>query len=191
MKLDLTQSWQVFPTLSTERLILRELTLNDVEDHFTLFSDPQIAEAHGQRPFQKIADSEWFINYYTDAFARKEAIRWGFVLKGETAVIGTCGFHTLSKRHHRAEIGYELHPTYWRQGIASEAIKAILRFGFQEMGLHRIEANVDPNNNASASLLRKLGFKEEGYLRERFYDNGRFVDDWYFSLLVHEFNQTL
>ena len=187
--LNLQKSWQSFPTLATERLTLRELTHKDTEDHFALFSNPKIAEAHGQRPFQKIVDSEWFINYYADAFKKKEAIRWGMVLKGKRAVIGTCGFHQLSKRHHRAEIGYELHPDYWRQGLASEAIRAILRFGFEEMGLHRIEANVDPNNDASANLLRKLGFTEEGFLRERFYDNGRFVDDWYFSLLGREFEE--
>lgn len=185
--LDLQTSWQAFPTLNTERLILRELTLADTEAHFTLFSNPKIAEAHGQRPFQNTEESEWFINYYSDAFARQEAIRWGVALKSNTAVIGTCGFHALSKRHHRAEVGYELHPDYWRQGIMSEAVRAILRFGFRQMGLHRIEANVDPNNAISANLLRKLGFKEEGYLRERFNDNGRFVDDWYFSLLAREF----
>lgn len=186
--LDLTVAWQTFPILSTDRLLLRELTFADVPEHFSLYSNLNIAEAHGSKPYTKLWESEQYIEWYKNAFVSKEAIRWGIVLQGETAVIGTVGFHELSKRHFRAEIGYELHPHYWRQGIATEAIKAVLGFGFNTMALHRIEANVDPNNQASAKLLRKVGFTEEGYLRERFYDNGRFVDDWYFAILRHEFS---
>lgn len=187
--LDLTTAWTTFPALSTDRLQLRALTLADAPAHFAIYSDPQIAEAHSSLPYQNLAESEQLIRWYADAFKKLEAIRWAIVLQEETAVIGTVGFHALSKRHFRAEIGYEILPAYWRKGFASEAINAVLAFGFNEMSLHRIEANVDPVNKVSASFLAKMGFVEEGYLRERFYDNGRFVDDWYFSILRHEFNQ--
>lgn len=185
--LDLSRAWQVFPVLETERQILRALRPDDAADHFALWSDPIVMAAHGSPPYTDLAQSEEFIRRYTREFAAHEAIRWVVTRRGEDRLIGTIGLHHLSKEHYRCEIGYELFPAYWRQGIMAEAVHAVLRHIFLDMGLHRVEAVIDPQNHASAALLRRLGFTHEACLRERFYDHGRFSDDWYFSLLAREF----
>lgn len=184
--LELSQAWREFPVLETERLILRAMRPEDAADHFALWSDQAVMAGHGAPPYTEVAQSEDLIRRYARDFTLQEAIRWAVTLRGDDRLIGTCGFHHLSREHHRTEIGYELARSHWRQGIMAEALRAVLRHGFREMRLHRIEAVIDPKNAASAGLLRRLGFTYEACLRERFHTNGRFSDDWYFSLLSHE-----
>ena len=187
--LDLTESFKSFPVLETERLRLREMVPQDAEAVFALLGDPEVMAWHGRPPFETLAEAERHVAWYANAFAEMRAIRWAVTRHGEDKVLGTCGFHHMILYHFRAEIGYELASSEWRQGIMSEAVRAIVRFGLTKMGLHRIEAIVDPTNEASANLLRKVGFTEEGFLRQRFYDNGRFVDDWFFSILKTEIDK--
>lgn len=187
MSLDLSVAWKHFPVIETQRLRLREMTVADTADHLRLWGDAQVMVAHGRPPFTEEAQSQRMIAWYATAFADQEAIRWAVTRQGDNRLIGTIGYHQLDLRHHHAEIGYELLPAFWGQGIMTEAVTAVLHHAFTTMKLHRVEAIVDPANQRSAGLLRKVGFTEEGYLRERFYDNGRFVDDWFFSILAHEF----
>lgn len=184
---DITIAWSPFPVLTTQRLTLRQIVPGDAPDHFRLYSNVQVMAAHGTPPYTTITESEERIARHAQAVLDQKAIRWAVTRHDEGRLLGTCGFHSITRYHYRAEIGYELHPDYWQMGIMSEAVRAIVQFGFTQMNLHRIEAIVDPTNAASAALLRRVGFTEEGYLRERFYDNGRFVDDWFFALLRHEF----
>lgn len=186
--LDLSQAWREFPVLETERLILRPLRPGDAADHFALWSDPIVMALHGSPPYTDLGQSEDLIQRYTGYFAAHEAIRWAVTRRGQDRLIGTCGYHHLSLQHHRAELGFELERASWRQGIMFEALRAVLRHGFLDMRLHRVEATIDPQNDASAGLLRRLGFTHEASLRERFrFDDGRFADDWFLSLLAHEF----
>ena len=187
--LNLDHSFAIFPVLKSKRLILRELISSDAEALFTIYSDPQVMAGHGAPIFKTVAEAHQLIEWYAKAFDEKRAIRWAITQHNNDTVLGSCGFHHIVPVHHRAEIGYELASAYWRQGIMFEVVQAVARFGLAEMGLHRIEANVDPQNSASANLLRKAGFTEEGYLRERFNENGRFVDDWFFSILTSEIDR--
>ncbi len=189
--LNLDQVFNQFPQITTSRLILRQITLSDADAHFGLFSKPEVMAGHGVEPYTERTQSEKLIGWYSSAFLERKAMRWAIVHKIDDKLIGTCGLHRLRLGHHRAEIGYELDPDYWRQGLGSEAVWGVLRFAFEIAGFHRIEAIVDPANKASAALLRKVGFTEEGFLRERFYDGEKdqFVDDWFFSILKPEFEQ--
>lgn len=184
--LDLSETFKSFPILETERLRLRELVPDDAESLFNVFSDPKVMAGHGTPVHQSVADTRRLIDWYAKAFPEKRALRWAVTRHDDDKALGTCGYHEITAYHHRAEIGYELASAEWRQGIMSEAVRAVVRFGLAEMGLHRIEANVDPANPASANLLRKVGFTEEAILRERFFDNGRFINDWFFSILATE-----
>lgn len=184
--LALTESFKTFPVLKTQRLRLRQLVPDDAEALFAIYSDPKVMAGHGTPVYKEVAEAHKLINWYANAFSEKRALRWAITRQGSDTVLGTCGFHDITAYHHRAEIGYELHSAYWRQGIMFEAVRAAVRFGLTEMGFHRIEAIVDPKNPASANLLRKVGFMEEGYLRQRFYEDGRFIDDWFFSILATE-----
>jgi ribosomal-protein-alanine N-acetyltransferase len=169
--------------LETERLILREIRPDDVEDVFRIYSDPQVIRYWGSAPLIAIDEARRKIQGIIDAFREREGVRWAFTLKGDDRLIGSGGHWRLLKQHQRSEIGYELAPEYWGQGLVAEAFGAILRFGFERMGLHSVEAQIDPANRASRRVLEKLGFVQEGYFRENYYFDGVFTDTAIFSLL--------
>jgi ribosomal-protein-alanine N-acetyltransferase len=175
-----------FPVLETERLILRQIQLSDAESVYVTFSDEAVMEFYGEMPHRSVEESRDLIRRQQQWYARREGIRWGITRKGEDVVIGSCGFFHFDEEFQRAETGYELARAHWRQGMMSEALRAIISFGFAEMGLGRIEAVVDDTNEPSKALLRKLGFAHEGTLRQRFFFRGRFWDEHYFGLLKEE-----
>ena len=177
-----------FPVLTTERLLLRQIQPADAEDLFATFSDELVMEFYGHLPHKTVDDSRELIRQQHVWYARHEGIRWGITLKGEDRVIGSCGFYLFDLESQHAETGYELNRAYWRQGIVSEAMAAILTYAFDELKLHRVEAVVDDVNERSKGLLRKLGFTHEGTLRKRFYFRERFLDEHYFGLLRDEWH---
>ena len=174
------------PQLETPRLILRGIRESDAEAIFATFSDAETMRYYGDEPHQTIEDSRELIRQIGVWYARREGIRWGVTLRGADEVIGSCGLFKFDEGFFRAETGYELRRAYWRQGVMSEAMGALLRFGFMEMRLRRIEAMLDDANEASKGLLRSLGFTHEGTLRQRFYWHGEFRDEDYFGLLRDE-----
>ena len=178
-----------FPILTTERLLLRQIQLEDAEDLFTTFADEEVMEFYGSLPHKSVEDSRALIRQQHQWYAQHERIRWGITLKGEDKVIGSCGFYLFDLEARHTETGYELNRAYWRQGIVSEAMTAILTYAFNELDLHRIEAVVDDGNERSQGLLRKLGFTREGILRKRFYFRERFFDEHFFGLLRNEWQE--
>ncbi len=177
-----------FPVLTTERLLLRQIQMADAEDLFATFSDEVVMEFYGHLPHESVEDSRELIRNQHKWYAQHESIRWGITLKGEDKVIGSCGFYLFDLESRHAETGYELNRVYWRQGIISEAMTAILTYAFNELDLARVEAVVDDVNERSKGLLRKLGFTHEGTLRKRFYFRGRFFDEHFFGLLKDEWH---
>ena len=175
-----------FPTLETERLLLRAFTPDDAEALFRIYSDPQVMRYWGSPPLRTIDEAQRKIQGIAEDFQAREGIRWAFTLKGDDRLIGSGGHWRLLKQHQRSEIGYELAPEYWGQGLVPEAFRAILRFGFERMGLHSVEAQIDPANQGSRRVLEKLGFSQEGYFRENYWFDGTFTDTAVFSLLKHD-----
>ncbi len=175
-----------FPVLKTERLILRKILFSDETEIFSIYSDPEAMRHFGKHPFKTKVEAAGMIYKVVNAFQNKEGIRWGIAFKDTEKLIGSAGIWRLDMRHSRGEIGYELLPKHWGLGIMSEALKEILDFGFDKMGLHSMEANIDPENIASAKLLEKIGFRKEGYLRESYFFNNKFFDNVIYSLLDEE-----
>jgi ribosomal-protein-alanine N-acetyltransferase len=175
--------FNIFPRLETERLILREITPGDAQDLFRIYADPLVMRYWSSAPMQSIDEAYDRIQGIADAFREKEGIRWAITRKGDGRLIGSGGHWRLIKEHFRSEIGYDLAPEYWGQGIMPEAVGAMLRFGFEHMGLHSVEAQIEPNNTGSRRVLEKLGFVQEGYFRENFFVNDTFTDTAVFSLL--------
>jgi len=180
--------FDAFPEIETERLILREIMPEDAPAIFAIFSDPKITQYYDLYTYVDMEQAEELIDFFDESFENERAIRWGIARKEDNVLIGTCGYVWL--RQYRGEIGYELASAYWRQGIMSEAIEAILEYGFEQIGLNRIEALVMVENAASAGLLRSLGFTEEGVLREHDFFKGQFHDMRLFSLLRREYDET-
>ena len=183
--LDLSEAFTTFPVLQTERLILRNPQVADAEAIFRIMSDPQVLRYFGSAPMTDPEQALRRIASFHADFAAKEGIRWAITSRSDGRFLGTCGFWRLVKEHFRAEIGYELAPEWWGQGIMPEAIDAALNFGFQSMGLHSVEAQIAPENIGSRRVLEKLGFVQEAYFRENYYEpaEGRFTDTAVFSLL--------
>ncbi len=176
------------PRLETRRLFLRRITEADRANWLAVLQSPgaidYLSDFESQ-PDETVAHE--IIAWAGRVFAEQSGIRWAIALKPSERMIGSCGFHLLSRRDRRAEIGYELHSSYWRQGIMSEAVSAVLRFCFDELALHRLEADVVEGNAASAALLRKAGFTLEGFWRERLYRRGAYQSLWQFGLLEPEY----
>ena len=175
-----------FPRLETKRLVLRELRLTDTEALFEIFSDEAVMRYYDRPALTRLEEARQIIERNRLRFERGEGIRWGITLKGEDHVVGSCMF-SWHPHHRYAEIGYELARAYWNQGIITEALRAILSFGFETRNLHRVEAEVLLGNVASMRVLQKLGFQEEGVLRERVFVNDQFYDVKLFGLLKREY----
>jgi len=180
-----------FPSLSTNRLHLRQIQPTDAEAIFAIKSDLEVTRRYGQEPHQSLDDTHAWIQRLQADYERREALFWCLTLKGEDIVIGSCTFWNFDPSFHCAEIGYELQQAYQRQGIMAETISAVLTCGFTELGLHRIEANPLAENTPSSSLLLKLSFTYEGNLRQRHFFRGHFEDQLYFGLLKEEWLQSV
>ncbi|MBS1551451.1 MAG: GNAT family N-acetyltransferase [Bacteroidetes bacterium] len=172
-----------FPILETDRLILKELSLNDAEDIFEIYSNEEVMKYFGKNTYKDLSEAELMIEMCIRAFKNKEGIRWGIVFKNSGELIGSAGIWRIIEKHLRGEIGYDLKITHWNKGIMTEALRAVTEFGFSKMNLHSLEANIDPDNAASRRLLGKIGFSKEGYFRESYFHEGKFMDSEIYSML--------
>jgi ribosomal-protein-alanine N-acetyltransferase len=160
---------------------------------YAIFGDAETSRYLDDDTLTKPDEALEIIDWVGQIFADKRGLRWGITIKNvDAGLIGTCGFNVWypplpngspGREGVKADIGYDLARPYWRQGIMSEALHAMLDFGFTQMALHRIEAQVEPGNVASAALLNKLGFQREGLLRDYGYWRGSYQDIQLFSLL--------
>ncbi|MEY9866547.1 ribosomal-protein-alanine N-acetyltransferase [Peribacillus sp. B2I2] len=178
----------VFPLIETRRLILREVTIEDAGDMFKYLSDTDVVKPMGLDPCQTVNDVWDEIKWYESIFKEGTGIRWGITLKDSGKVIGSCGFLNMVSKHHRAEIGYELSKDHWRKGIASEALEAVVMYGYRHFQLERIEALIEPANSPSQKLVEKQGFRREGLLRHYEYTCGKFDDLYMYSLIKEDLN---
>ncbi len=179
--------FSVIPTLETERLRLRRIVADDAQDWLNILSHDEVRRYLVDIEQVNFDEINNIIAWTEEIIANKSGIRWAINLKPDNKMIGTCGFHAYDKNNQRLEIGYELGADYWRQGIMREAVRAVLDFAFNTLGVHRIEADVTVGNDGSSGLLRNLGFTHEGTWRDRVYAQRRFFSLWQFGLLKDEF----
>jgi [ribosomal protein S5]-alanine N-acetyltransferase len=173
-----------FPIIKTERLLLRQINNEDVNEIFVLRSDERVMRYIDKSPAQSLDDAYEFLTRIAELEKNTEAVTWGIALRDEPHLIGTICLWNIQKEHYRAEVGYNLLPDYWGKGIMQESIKEVIDYGFNAMKLHSIEANVNPDNAASIRLLERNKFKREAYYKENFYFNGKFLDTAIYSLLI-------
>ncbi len=189
--MDSNNLFDKFPFLETAHLVLRELRLTDAEAIYQIFSDEEVMKYYGTPVITSMQHAHQVILANKGRFKIKEGICWGITRKGEDVIIGICSYVSIEKRPLGGilwgEISYILAKNYWQQGVMTEVLHSIIPFGFEQMGLNRIEAEVVTDNIASIQLLHRLGFHEEGTLRERGFWNGIYHDLKMFSLLRREF----
>lgn len=174
-----------FPTLETQRFTLRSVTLADTDAIFALMGDPQVNLYLGRAPLASHDQAAERVAVYQSTFTEQTGMVWAITPHGSDQLIGTCLLWRLRKEHFRAEIGYALVPAWWGQGVMSEVMRTVLTFAFTQMGLHSLEAVIDPANDASRRVLEKMGFVQEAYFREDFFHpvEQRFTDTAILSLL--------
>jgi len=178
--------FEKFPTLESERLIYREITKNDAKDLFLIRSNESVMNYMDTAKHLTIQDSKKLISAIQKTYKEKKGINWGIIEKSTNIFIGYFGYWRLIIEHCRAEIGYALKPEFWGKGFMSETINHLVNFGFNDLKIHSIEANVNPKNESSKRLLLKYGFRQEAYFRENFIFDNNYIDSIIYSLLEND-----
>ena len=170
----------------TQRLRLRPLRESDAADLFAIFSDPMVTRYLSHPAWTHIGNAHALIARTTAALGAGTYLYLGVERKSDGKLIGECSLFNLMAQCRRAELGYTLAQEAWGSGYIGEALLAVLEFGFTQLQLNRLEADIDPRNAASARTLERLGFQKEGFLRERWIVNGEVSDTALYGLLQRD-----
>ncbi len=176
-----------FQNLETNRLLLRKLSNSDVTEVFEFRSNATVMQYIPRPLLQNEAEAIEHIAMINEKIENNEGINWAITLKGNPKLIGIIGHFRIQPQNYRSEIGYMISPEYHGKGIVTEAIHEVVRYGFEKMKLHSIEAIIDPRNLASERVLQKNGFTKEAHILENEYFNGEFLDTVIYSLLRRNF----
>lgn len=180
----LSLNFNPFPTIETERLLLREVSVADAPDMHVLRTDERIMLFLNRGPDKSLEETITKIKQIQQLQENNDALLWGITLKGNPAtIIGTAGYWHIRPEHYRAEIGYILHPEHWKKGYMKETLQEVISYGFEIMKLHSIDANINPDNRPSAAVLESCGFIKEAYHKENYYYDGVFYDSVIYSKL--------
>ena len=156
--------FSTFPTLATARLNLRKIMPGDAADLFSLHSDPVVFQYDSNQPFQELSEAVRLVERIDQDFAARQGITWGIAIKGEERVVGQAAFYFQGD--FQVFLAYRVARPYWGRGIATEAGRALLLFGFDTLGLHRMNVDIWSENAASVRVVEKLGFRKEGERRD-------------------------
>lgn len=175
-----------FEIIETERLFLRKLTNEDYENILLNLSDDEIIKYLNVKP-ENIEKEKQKAKAGFATYNKKKCV-FQLIEKKTEQILGFCGYHIWFIDHDHAEIGYSLDKNeHKNKGFMTEALEAIIEYGFREMKLNRIEALLAEYNVPSLKLVNKFGFKQEGVLRKHYLVNGKYEDSLIFSLLQDEY----
>ena len=186
MSLD-SYSYTYMPDLQTPRLRLRKLAMHDAEDIFRYSRDTEVARHVLWDAHRTIGESRTYLRYMLRRYRQREAASWGIEYRATGRIIGTIGFMWIQSDNSAAEVGYSLARDFWNRGVMTEALKAVIEYGFGRMNLNRIEAQHETTNPASGAVMRKCGMRQEGILRQRLYNKGRYVDVALYAILRDDY----
>lgn len=162
-------------------LRLRPLTDDAAGEVLELFGDPGVVRFMSIQRLASEAEAREFIAGIQGGFLSGTLYQWGIELDGE--FVGTCTLAGIDRQHRRAELGFAVLRRRWGRRVASRALPPVIDFAFGRLGLHRLEADADPRNEASLRVLERLGFRREGLLREHYFQEGEAQDAVVFGLL--------
>lgn len=180
-------SWgEELPALDGARVRLRSLRGEDAATLFAIFGDPEVTRYWSSPPLGDMAGALSLLDDIRRHFDARTLFQWGVARRDDDAIIGTCTILHIDEDHRRGEIGFALRRAHWGHRYATEAVAMLTGFAFAQLDLHRLEADVDPQNAASIAVLERQGFRREGLLRERYFLNGEAQDAAYYGLLRRE-----
>jgi len=180
-----TNPFLPFQNLESDRLLLRRLTPEDIQEVYALRSDPKIMEFIPRPLVTNLNEAMAHITMINDKIDTGEGINWAITLKPNNKLLGIIGHYRIKWEHYRSEIGYMLLPDAYGKGIATEAVQMICDYGFNHMKMHSLEGIIDPKNLASAKVLEKNGFIKEAHLKENEFYEGRFLDTFIYSKIKY------
>ena len=178
------------PTLETERLILRRITLDDVDDMFLYGSNEEVSKYVTWNTHKTLSETKEFINFVLNKYEKNQVAPWGIEYKENGKFIGTIDFVWIQPKQKSAEIGYVISQEYWGNGLAAEAAKEVIKLGFEKMDLVRIQARCDVENIGSSRVMEKVGMSFEGIIRKGIYVKGKHQDIKMYSILNEEFSSS-
>jgi RimJ/RimL family protein N-acetyltransferase len=176
-------------TLQTPRLSLRFLDQDDAPALLTLFTDAETLRYFSCTPWQHLDQAVEHITQTQQGYRDGSALRLALTLDNQ--LIGSCTLYAIDRRNHRCEMGYILAREHWGKGYMAEALAALLDYAFGPLALHRLEADIHPDNIASKRLLQRLHFKQEGHLRERWFVGDEISDSIIYGLLAREWKAAI
>lgn len=176
------------PTMRTSRLILRPVRMSDAQDLYEYSRDPEVARHVLWDAHTSIHQTRQYIRFLLRQYRNGSPGTLVIALRDTGKVIGTIGFMWVQPENRSAEIGYSLSRAYWNQGLMSEALNAMVEYGFLKLGLNRIEAQHESDNPASGHVMKNAGMRHEGTLRQRIFNKGRFADVELYAILRGDFH---
>lgn len=185
--LRMNEIYQTVPILETERLILRKLVMADAIDMFRYASEPAVSRFMPWDVHKTIEDTKEFLAFILKAYEQQKKLTWAIELKATGQMIGTIDYVNWLPKRFKAEIAYTLSHEYWGQGLMREAADGLLAFGFDQMGLNKVEAPIMLDNVQSRRLAEKLGMQQEGIARDHMVIKGKFVDLAMYTILKREY----
>lgn len=177
------------PVLNTERLYLRKLLKRDSVDMYEYSKNEVVTEYLLWSPHQSEFYTHRYLSYIQGRYRVGDFYDWAVIWKETGKMIGTCGFTRFNLEANSAEIGYVLNPDFWGKGIAPEAVREVMKFGFTDLALHRIEAKYMAGNTRSRRVMEKVGMTFEGINRESIHVKGRYISVGICSILEHEYRE--
>jgi RimJ/RimL family protein N-acetyltransferase len=171
------------PDLKTERLHIRCLRIEDAPALLEILSDPETVRYWGRPAMSQLEEAEAYTQENLDWMTQGHCLYWGLEEAGSGKMIGTCALLRMDLSNRRAEVGYLLHRSFWRRGIMTEALQRVIQYAFEELKLHRLEADTDPDNLSSIQLLERFGFQREGLFKDRWYVDGKWSDSLMLGLI--------
>ncbi len=179
------------PQLVTQRLVLRTATLRDANDIYAYSKDEKVAEHVLWYAHKSPGETRQYVKQMIKLYRNGSPASYVIALKSTGRVIGTIGFMNINPEHSSGEVGYSMARDMWGKGIMTEALKAILDFGFRTLRLNRIDAMHDCNNPSSGRVMEKCGMKYEGCLRQKVYNKSKFVDVNLYSILWEDYKKEI
>lgn len=173
--------------INTERLILRPFKYDDIQDCLkNWIADEKIQSMYAEPVYKTKDEVKTLFDKYISSYQNNNYYRWAVIHKASNECIGQIAFFWVDSENHFAEIEYCIGQAFQRKGLATEATKAIVDFGFNKINLHKVQISVKEINPASRRVIEKCGFTYEGTLRDYFFSSGKYISRLYYSLLRSE-----
>lgn len=175
-------------TIDTKRLTLRWFAPSDAQALFAIFSDPAVVRYWSSPEWEDISHAQAMIEETLVSYSSGEGVRLAVILKETGELVGQINLHHMFHSNRRCEVGYALARAHWGKGYVTEALEAALGYAFDTLKLNRIEADIDPRNEVSEKVLKRMGFSDEGFMRERWIVKGEVCDTRFFGLIKSDWD---